>query len=504
MALDLFSRVDLAPGLTPPTTELWPSELRHRMRVLLHTLPLTDLHRNQSMALPELRHYDPLALAMKILDLIVEHMGLEQEVSRRSVVQALQPLLSAMDAAQGLAPDDARHLAMAERLLDGMRNAGNHRHPFQIEYTDLNASGAAVQRLIEFRLIEDRYHPVEGTVLRLSNEAINLFLGAFELDIEDAQAAAEAVVSSQLERGKFHEAVQSARGALLQTLRMQEKIRSLLKQTARDISRVDWREQAPRLLTEARDHVMRRVTVEQGIKANAEERLDALRPEHEQAAPLRQIIEIIQRCRLRHLDLNEELIRARSVFLDEQARQSFSILAARGMPELEREVLEPLLTMPARDANPLLESVAPAFLGVCAPSLLSLRGLIAWQFQPQRKIVRGEVPAEAPQLVTYGEEKARFAKETRELADEILQGLTEPIRLSALLERSSAADPDLPSVLALRVLQEFAPEEEPGGGGIGLRVEPTWEWFDAAGLCGQELEIVPRLAASTAAERSPS
>ena len=63
-----------------------------------------------------------------------------------------------------------------------------------------------MRRFVEFRLIEDRHHAIEGTVLRLSNEAINLFLGAFELDIEDAQAAAEAVVRSQLERGKFHEA----------------------------------------------------------------------------------------------------------------------------------------------------------------------------------------------------------------------------------------------------------------------------------------------------------
>ncbi|MFO0579199.1 MAG: hypothetical protein U1A78_34800 [Polyangia bacterium] len=504
MALDLFSRVDLAPRLMPPTTELWPPELRHRMRVLLHTLPLTDLHRNQSLALPELRHYDPLALAMKIIDLIVESMGLEQEVDRRAVVRALRPLLSAMDAAQGLVPDEARHLMMAERLLDGLRNDGNHRHPFQIEYTDVDAAGAAVRRLIEFRLIEDRHHPIEGTVLRLSNEAINLFLGAFELDIEDAQAAAEAVVRSQLERGKFHEAVQSARGALLQTLRMQEKIKSLLKETARDISRVDWREQAPRLLNEAVEHVMRRVAVEQGIKETAEERLAALRPDHEQATPLRQVIEIIQRCRLRHLDLQEQLIRARGVFLDEQARQSFSILVARGMPELGREVLEPLLDMPARDANTILAAVTPAFLGACAPSLLSLRGLVAWQLQPRREIVRGEVPAAAPELVTYGEEEARFAKETHALAEEILQGLTEPIRLSALLKRTAAAAPDLPVLLALRVLQEFAPEEEPmGGGGTGLLVEPMWEWFDAAGLCGEELELVPRPAAG-AVHGSPS
>jgi len=506
LTLELFSRLDLAPRLPPPSpTELWPAELRHRMRVLLHTLPLTDLYRNQGMALPDLRHYDPLALAMKILDLIVESMGLEQEVDRRAVGQALRPLLAAMDSGRGHAPDEARHLAMTERLLDGLRNDSNRRHPFQIEYTDLDPDGSAVRRIVEFKLIEDHHHPLEGTVLRLSNEAINLFLGAFNLDIEDAQAAAEAVVRSQLDRGKFQEAVQSARGALLQTLRMQEKIKGLLKDTARDISLIDWREQAPRLLDEAVDHVMRRVAVEQGILETAEERLEALRPDHEQAAPLRHVIEIIRRCRLRHMDLQDHLIRARGVFLDEQARQAFSVLSARVLPDLGREVLEPLLGMPARDADAILCAATPAFLGPSAPALLSLRSLITWQLQPRREVVRGEVLATTPDLVTYGEDETRFAKEARELADRILQDLAEPVRLSVLLARSAAEeeDPDLPVLLALRILQEFAPEENPTNeSGVALIVEPVPAWFDAAGLCGDELEITPIDVAMAEHERS--
>jgi hypothetical protein len=492
LTLDLFSRVNLAPRLSPPMSELWSKDLRHRMRVLLHTLPLTDLHRNQGLAQPEYRHYDPLALAMKTLDLIVESMGLEQEVDRNTVGRALRPLLSAMDSAHGLVPDASRHLAMTERLLDALRNDGNRRHPFQIDYLDLDANGSATKRVLEFRLIEDRHHPIAGSVLRLSNEAINLFLGAFELDIEDAQAAAEAVVRSQLDRGKFHEAVQSARSALLQTLRMQDKIQGLLKQTARDISRVDWREHAPRLLDEAVEHVIRRVGVEQSIQETAEERLSALRPDHDQAVPLRQVIDIIRRCRLRHLDLQDHLMRASRVFLDEQARQSFSFLSVRGMPELGREVLEPLLDMSTRDADSILDSVVPGFLGPIPPSVLSLRSLVGWQLQPRREFVRGEVLIEAPELVTYGEEEARFADATYERAESIFRSITEPMRLSAVLNQAASASeaPELPMLLALRVLQEFAPEESPASES-GLVIEPFSAWFEAAGLCGDELLLYP-------------
>ena len=500
--LELFSRAELAPPLQSTMVELWPAELRQRMRVVLYTLPLTDLHRNQGMAQPDLRHYDPLALAMKVLDLIVESMGMEQELDRRAVVRALSPLLSAMDVAHGLAPDAARHLAMAERLLDSLRNDGNHRHPFQIEYTDLDESGRAVRRFVEFRLIEDRHHAIEGTVLRLSNEAINLFLGAFELDIEDAQAAAEAVVRSQLERGKFHEAVQSARGALLQTLRMQDKIRGILKQTRRDIARVDWREETPRLLDEAVDHILRRVAVEQGILETADERLSVMPTEHEQAKPLRHIIEIIRRCRLRHMDLQDELMRARTVFLDEQERQSFSVLSARALPELGKEVLEPIMSMPARDAEHLVTDVSPAFLGAGAPALLSLRGLVSWQLQPRKEIVRGEISTEAPDLVTYGEHEARFSTLDRATADAMLAELSGSVLLSALLTRAAtlSGSSALPTLLALRVLQEFAPDEETTAPGSALCIDPVDAWFEAAGFGGNELLLRSVASAATRAQ----
>ncbi len=60
--LELFSRVELAPLLPSPTVDLWPAKLRQRMRVVLHTILLTDLQRNQSGVQPDIRPYDALAL----------------------------------------------------------------------------------------------------------------------------------------------------------------------------------------------------------------------------------------------------------------------------------------------------------------------------------------------------------------------------------------------------------------------------------------------------------
>jgi hypothetical protein len=115
-----------------------------------------------------------------------------------------------------------------------LTNDGDGRRPFAIGYRDL-ADGTAIERRLEFRLVWNYLPPAGGTVLRLSNEAINLYLRAWDLDIEDAQAAAEAVVFSQLQRGKFDEAVHSARNARIQSLRYWEKIMRIIRETRRDV-----------------------------------------------------------------------------------------------------------------------------------------------------------------------------------------------------------------------------------------------------------------------------
>ncbi len=73
----------------------WDRSLTHCMRVLLHTAPLHDLRQGDNLRDPELRHYDSLALAIKILDLIIDHTGLDRELDRGIVQRALTPLLSA-------------------------------------------------------------------------------------------------------------------------------------------------------------------------------------------------------------------------------------------------------------------------------------------------------------------------------------------------------------------------------------------------------------------------
>lgn len=211
------------------------------------------------------RHYDSLSLAIKTFDIIIDQSGFGSEVVRDTIAEGLRPLLVALDDQAGLDPDPARHDRVVDRVLSALKNEQSRGQPFEIEYQEFDEYGRPRRRTLAFRLVKEAHGYSGEIVLKLSSEAINLFLNAFGLDIEDAQTANEAVVQSQLARGKFNEAIQSAQNARGQSMRFEEKIVRLINDTKRDIDRVDWRGEAHKMLVDALAHVDSRLQIEQNI-----------------------------------------------------------------------------------------------------------------------------------------------------------------------------------------------------------------------------------------------
>lgn len=470
----------------------WDRALTRRLRVLLHTRPLLELKANDARRDPELRHYDSLVLALAIFDLVVDRAGLEEEIDGSSAVGALRPLLAALDAESGIEPDETRHAAMVERLIGALRNEAEARRPFAETYADFEeGSVGAVKRLLEFRLLYDHHHPSGRTVLRLSNEAVNLFLSALELDIEDAQAAAEAIVHSQLARGRFDEAAESARNARWQSLRYAEKIDRVLRDTRRDVSIVDWHEEVPRLLAEALAHIAARLDVERGILATARNRLDELPPSDEAADALRRVERLIEDCRLRHVELHERLIGARGVFLDAQARQSFSPEPSLHRPDLIKDVLEPTLALDRRLAGEVVEATMPVLVGAHAPEMLSLTGLVGWLLRPRRQPALRDVPVTEIDPTRLTLDLSRFDEATRARIEQMLAGIDAPVSLSALLDRLAAehAPRAALEMLVLSALVAFAPD---GEAGVAVRASKRARALSHHGFAGDDLDLAPR------------
>jgi hypothetical protein len=447
---------------TPADFDSWPVDLTRRLRVLLHTQPLDGMRRSDAMRDAELRHYDGLALALRVLDVVIDRLGLEAEADREVLTRVLRPALCAMDAAASLPASPERHERMLDKLLGGLRNDGDARRPFREEYTSVDGEGQAQRHALEFRLLFDAFHPSGRTVLRPSAEACNLYLRLLDLDVEDAQAAAEAVVESQLARGRFDEAVHSARQARIQSVRFRDKVLQILRDTRRDVDRVDWKVETPRTLNESLAHLERRVAVERGILGAADERLEIM-PDEEAGSrrAVAQVADLTRDCLLRHAELHEQLIGARNVFLDAQARQAFAPKPSRPLPDLADDVLEPILLMPIARADQLLERGFPLFVGPRLPVLASLAELVSWMLQPRRPQPRREIEVEPVDAADLDAELRRYPPEVRAAASEHLDATDGNVRLSDLLSRAraSGASNAVLEVIALLVLQGFATED---------------------------------------------
>ena len=455
------------------------------MRVLLHTLPLAALHRSDALRDPEIRHYDGLALGLATMDLIIDHMGLDTDIDRARVASHLAPLLEELDRLAGRRPDPARHAAMADRVIAALRNDDERRRPFEATYLDVDA-GRLVHRVREFRLVYDQFHPEGGTVLRLSNEAVNLFLGALELPIEDAQAAAEAIVQSQLARGRLDEALESAHRAHLQSLRYKAKLERVLLDTRRDVTSLDWQLDVPRLLDEALAHVSSRLLVEQTIVNTAAERLDVLDDGDTRGSIIARVGALARECMLLHTALQGPLMRARNVFLDEQARQRYVAPPITARPELVRDVLEPVLAMTTADALPLVEAVQPVLYGAHPPAVLSLRTLVDWQLRRRRETAPSPSEVADLDLAERALDPTRFPEDIRAVVRELLAGLREPRTLSDLVEtlRAQGASSGTIDALALAAGEALAEEQTHS-------VEPSGARFEAGGWFGDDLVISP-------------
>jgi hypothetical protein len=460
----------------------WNMPLTRRLRVLLHTRPMLELRDWDLRREPQTQHFDSLTLAMRVFDVVIESMGLGSDADSATVFRALLPLLRQMDHWDGVALTLAQHQDFTERLLGRLRNDQEARRPFRFEYTDF-VLGKAMVRVLELRLLEERFSPTgEGFVLQLSSEAINLFLNAFNLDIEDAQVALEAVIQSQLERGRVAEAAQAAQDARLRSVQFRDKIERILLETRRDLSRVDWRETVPQVLKEALLHVDSRLKVEQHITLTALERLDALTQGTKEAREVALIAGLMEDCQDRHIELQRILLGASNVFFNEQDRQAFMPRPSVHWTHVSSHILEPLLEMSRVEALKLTQQTSVILLGTAVPPVFSLSNLIAWCLRPKRQAPLERVAQASTDWTEMTPDQLRFPSAVQSDALGYLQNL--PVKLSDVLQQANHEPLAVREYLGLQTLQAFESDLK-----TGLQVDALGSMFVQAGFYGHDLQI---------------
>jgi hypothetical protein len=437
--------------MIPPSgqPERWEQTLSRRVRTLARTGPIHRLEDSKASRERDLERHDLRALALRAIDSTIEHMGLGYGASRQHLHQALEPLIRTAEPTLG-GPDCT---AIADLVIEHLLNEPSRRRAFDEPYVSFDGATATL-RSVRFHLLREEEADDGTIVLKATTEAINFYAGMLDVDIEDAQTAAEAVLRAQLERGAIGAAVATARQARLRSIEYAELLRSTLRQTRRDVTRVE----ASRMLStisSARRHLEERLHVERGLLDTVEERVataDAL-----DASSLVELRDALSDCRQRHLKLHEELLTVNETWLAEQELQRFRRARPSALPDLEPEVFHPLVAQPVGVAEPLLEKLLPSLHGPAVPPVVDLASLVDHLLAPRRREAEPDVTAPEDTLELLPALEVRFPPEIRAAVEGwIARGGT----LGELLEasRRAAEPPAVRKLLVLRLLWAWDPD----------------------------------------------
>lgn len=394
-----------------------------RRRALAPIQVLTEIERTKTSLDGDFwRRYDLFNIALAVIDQVALAMGISagrtwEETVEYAVAQAAR---QAPDA------DRVQWLAVAERVVVSLVTVDVETVPYLVH--SAAGPGWKAQR---FRLLYVRSSAEGAEYLGASEQAINIFIDALDLDIEAAQIANEAQLAALIARGAVESAVQIARHARYRSIQYQERIRRIIADTLIDPDTHDWLEEVPALLDGALAHVQERLDAEAALlEAVAERRFSAQDRSRLEAA--NQLIEILRECRHRHNELHTHLIGART-----RLRESLDDRFARPPRSTHRahiaaDLLNPYLSRVTSSAAAMADRTLAAVGGTATRWLPPLAALTDELCAPTRVPAPGEeyVPPQFDE-----EDQPEWWEAYEETAESLLAAIDEPVRLSALLAR---------------------------------------------------------------------
>jgi len=480
--------------VTIPTDD---ESIARRRRALAPIQVLTDIERNKAQYDGDFwRNYDLFNISLAVIDQVALAMG----------ISAGQTWDEAVDYAAGQAarqvPDASRDewSAVAERVVVSLVTSDVHTVPYVV-HTETGPQWVA-QR---FRLLYMHSGGEDGgEYLRASEQAINIFIEALDLDIEAAQIANEAQLSALIARGAVASAVQIARHARYRSIQYQERVRRIVADTLINPDAHDWLGDVPALLESALAHVRARLEAEAALMDAVAERRSVI-DDSAQLIAANQLIENLRDCRHRHDELHGHLIGARS-----RLREALNDRFGRPPQAAHRvnvgsDLMSPFLARPISDCVVASERLLATVGGVAARWWPALSTLTDELCAPPRTSDSGEEINEPE----FGDnDQPQWWEPYEDTTESLLASLVEPIRLSQLLVRVAETevtdyDGELldPGLLAAATVhaahRAWATHLSGRAAGEQLVVAvATGEVIDADGIRSDDLLLVPAVVAA--------
>jgi hypothetical protein len=442
-----------------------------RVKALACTAPLHDLDaRKAQVQAADFTVYQMSELALNAIDLVTLAMDFDAGAAPERVVADLAGYV----ARQAPDRDAAEHTRVARWVTENLINVGSTDRGFRAVYGMTNGDGRYSRYQFDFKLLEEVSGADGGIFLRATNEAVNVLVGALELDIESAQIAADLRLETLIRRGRLSDAQAAAQTARYRTIQYGEKLRQRLEATERDVRTVDWLHEMPEFITEAVEHIEARYRAENAILVNITEVRDTAdtAARKVQAA---QLVEVVRDCLRRHEQLQAALQGAGRRFRSQQDRQTFAPGSAAASLDLHAQLLAPVLTLPVEQADPVLAAYFVRSAGANVVPALRLIDLFTALVTPpaERDKLGGEV--EEPEFDESDVDPV-FPPECYDMLDELLDlDVETPRRLSGLLEDARRMHADLAALIVVRVValaaQEINPAIRHGAAGVLIAVD---------------------------------
>ncbi|MEQ0558186.1 hypothetical protein ABJI51_03820 [Amycolatopsis sp. NEAU-NG30] len=411
--------------------------ITRRRRALAPIQVLTEIERTKgSLDGAYWERYDLFTIALAVIDQVALAMGIS---AGRTWEEALD-YAAGQAARQAPDADDSEWSSVSERVLVSLVTTD-----VEIVKHLVHTTTGPAWRNQRFRLLY--LHPTgsEGTEhLRASEQAINIFVEALDLDIEAAQIANEAQLNALIARGAVDSAVQIAKLARYRSIQYQERIRRIIADTLIDPDVHDWISEVPSLLQDALAHVKERLDAESALLDAVADRRTQLGDQTKLDAA-NQLIEILRECRRRHDDLHRHLIGARTRLreaLEDRFRRAPR--TARRF-DIGTDLLAPYLARSSAACAEASDRMVALFGGLPTrwwPSLTTLTDELCTPLPPPRPGEEYQSPEFDPDV------QSEWWEPYEDTVESLLSGIDQPIRLSQLLARAgqiiaeAGADPD--------------------------------------------------------------
>jgi hypothetical protein len=326
-------------------------------------------------------------------------------------------------------PED--HAYVASWLVDRLLNVGHAARGFDVAWVD----PANDYKRDELRVIA-LYETLtsEGEVrLHADEAALNLALAGIDLDLEDRQIAAEAVLRAQIESGRWSQAEQSAAITRRIAVEYRNRLDRFLSSVERDLREINWAEDVESVLEESLAHIETRVNVLHQLSDHATRLAEDVDPISRTQASA--VVDLVGDTLHQLLALQQNILDARSRFRAAQISQGFAVSLSIGKVHLRDDVFQPMLRLPIGHASQLVPTLIRPFAGPTVPSVTSLTDLLGLLLARPREREEPFVDIDGGDLLEIESPFERFDDEAWDVARSLMASVgSEPVHLSALLD----------------------------------------------------------------------